>query len=164
MEYIEPESPAARRLVDVNSPAVAALPLGCWLVTPRCGFTHHGIYVGDGKVVHYAGLSRLWRPGPVEVVSLSQFSMGRRLWVKRTPTARYSGASAALRALSRVGEDGYQVMTSNCEHFCAWCLDGVGRSSQVEQWVMWPWAIVLSMLIELARWFTVRTQRLGMPQ
>src|ERR1700747_1270918 len=31
--------------------------LGSHIVTPRRGYLHHGIYVGDGKVVHYAGLA-----------------------------------------------------------------------------------------------------------
>jgi len=30
------------------------LPLGSHLVTPRRGYVPHGIYVGDGNVVHYA--------------------------------------------------------------------------------------------------------------
>ena len=41
-------------------------PMGAHLVTPRRRYCHHGIYVGDGKVVHYAGLSRSLRRGPVE--------------------------------------------------------------------------------------------------
>src|SRR5438445_1741992 len=32
-----------------------ALVPGAHLVTLRCGYCHHGIYVGDRKVVHYAG-------------------------------------------------------------------------------------------------------------
>src|ERR1700746_783770 len=30
--------------------------LGSHIVTPRFGYLHHGIYVGGGKIVHYAGL------------------------------------------------------------------------------------------------------------
>ncbi|WP_316867889.1 styrene monooxygenase/indole monooxygenase family protein [Ralstonia mannitolilytica] len=32
-----------------------SLALGAHLITPRLGYWHHGIYVGNGKVVHYAG-------------------------------------------------------------------------------------------------------------
>src|SRR5215467_9598323 len=31
--------------------------LASHIVTPRRGYLHHGIYVGDGKIVHYAGLA-----------------------------------------------------------------------------------------------------------
>ena len=43
--------PTAARNVD--------FPLGAHIVTPRRWYTHHGIYVGAGQVVHYAGLSDL---------------------------------------------------------------------------------------------------------
>jgi Lecithin retinol acyltransferase len=135
----------------LNNLADADLPLGCWLVTPRRGFTHHGIYVGHGQVVHYAGLSRSWRRGPVQVVSLSEFCDRRGLWMKRTPTPRYEGQPAVQRALSRVGENRYRVMSNNCEHFCAWCLDGESRSRQVERWLAWPRAMAREMLTGLAQ-------------
>ena len=130
---------------DVN------LPLGCWLVTPRRLFTHHGIYAGEGRVVHYSGLSRNWRRGPVQVVSLQEFRGGRDLWVRATPRARYGGLQAVQRALSRVGEDRYRVITNNCEHFCTWCVDGESRSSQVERWLAWPRAIAGTVLARLTQ-------------
>jgi len=33
------------------------LPLGAHLSTSRFGYTHHGVYAGHGRVVHYSGLS-----------------------------------------------------------------------------------------------------------
>jgi len=52
------------------------LPLGAHLTTSRRGYTHHGVYVGDGRVVHYSGFSAFWQCGPVEEVSLPRFSDG----------------------------------------------------------------------------------------
>ena len=46
-------------------------PMGAHIVAQRRGYIHHGIYVGAAKVVHYAGLSRGLRRGPVEEISLS---------------------------------------------------------------------------------------------
>src|SRR5258706_1784672 len=119
-------------------PSATELAPGCQLVTPRYGFTHHGIYVGDGMVVHYAGLSRSLRRGPVELVSLEDFAGGRDVWVEPTPRPRYAGIHAVARALSRLNEDRYRIATNNCEHFCAWCLEGVARSKQIEQFLEWP--------------------------
>src|SRR5690348_4179777 len=31
-------------------------PLGTHLIVPWLGFTHHGVYVGEGRVVHYGAL------------------------------------------------------------------------------------------------------------
>jgi hypothetical protein len=30
-------------------------PIGAHIVTPRRGYTHHGIYAGEGRVVQYGG-------------------------------------------------------------------------------------------------------------
>jgi Lecithin retinol acyltransferase len=147
------EESRLRRVESSTSPSLGELPLGCWLVTPRRGYTHHGVYVGNGLVVHYAGLSRSWRRGPVEVVPLSEFSLGESLWVRRTPAARHAGPSAVRRALSRLGEDAYRILTNNCEHFCAWCVEGDSRSLQVEQWLAWPRAIVRATVTRITRSF-----------
>ena len=57
-------------------------PLGSHLVTPRRGYLHHGIYVGAGKVVHYAGFAHGLRRGPVEEVPFGHFACGQRVWVR----------------------------------------------------------------------------------
>lgn len=37
------------------------------------------------------------------------------------------------RAGSRIGEENYNLITNNCEHFAMWCKTGVSESSQVKQ-------------------------------
>src|SRR6266481_7325085 len=59
------------------------LAIGTHLVTSRRGYTHHGIYVGRGMVVHYAGLSRFLRSGPIEEVTVRRFSTGRSVRIAR---------------------------------------------------------------------------------
>jgi hypothetical protein len=108
-------------------------PLGSHLVTPRRGFSHHGIYVGRGNVVHRKlAVGRLWR-GPVEEVSLARFALGRAIWIRVHASPRFSGAEVARRALSRVGGDRYGLLTNNCEHSCEWCVENEQRSFQVGQ-------------------------------
>jgi hypothetical protein len=115
----------------------ADFTIGAHLVTARCGYTHHGIYAGDGKVVHYAGLSRLLHRGPVQEVSFSEFSGGRPVWIKHDPDSKYSGKDAVRRAYFRIGENRYRLITNNCEHFCSWCVYGESRSDQVDAWMNW---------------------------
>jgi hypothetical protein len=110
-------------------------PLGTHIVTPRRGYTHHGIYVGRGKVVQYAGLTRGLRRGPVEEVVLTQFAQGYPIWVRREEPPRLNGDVVVHRARSRLGEDRYHLLTNNCEHFCEWCVRGEHRSYQVDEWV-----------------------------
>lgn len=106
--------------------------LAAHLVTARGLYTHHGLYVGDGRVIHYAGPFRAFFRGKVEEVSLQHFSRGRRIGVLSGAT-RFTDAEIVRRARSRVGERRYRLLSNNCEHFCEWCLRGRSRSSQVER-------------------------------
>ena len=107
-------------------------PVGTHLAARRPGYTHHGIYVGHGRVIHYAGLSRHFSGGPVEVISLSEFSAGFGLYLVPHPNSRYTGFEIARRAATRLGEQNYKLLTNNCEHLCLWCVLGHGRSDQVD--------------------------------
>ena len=105
------------------------------IIVSRTWYAHHGIHVGEGKVVHYRGLSRGWQAGPVEEVSLAEFSRGRRIRV-RSHDGGYSIETVVARARSRLGEDSYRLLSNNCEHFCEWCTHGRNRSLQIEQWLV----------------------------
>jgi hypothetical protein len=107
-------------------------PLGAHLVTPRRGYTHHGIYVGRGRVVQYGGLSHGLRRAPVEEVALLQFARGRPIWFRLEEPRQFDRDEVVHRARARLGEDRYNVLTNNCEHFCEWCVRGEPRSHQVD--------------------------------
>ena len=128
-------------MVDSQEP-----PLGSQLVTPRRGYLHHGIYVGARTVVHYSGLARGLRRGPVEEVSFANFARGQRVWVRSDAPSEFDVREIIGRARSRVGEDRYRLLTNNCEHFCEWCLRGTARSFQVEAWLAHPGLMLLATL------------------
>jgi hypothetical protein len=127
-----------RQRADRPLVAEQALPLGSHVVTPRRGYVHHGIYVGDGKVVHYAGLAHGLRRGPVEEISLARFANGYPVCVRSDASLEFDHWEIIRRARSRVGEDHYRLLTNNCEHFCEWCLYGEHRSYQVAEWLARP--------------------------
>jgi hypothetical protein len=54
------------------------------------------------------------------------------VWVKSHAASNFECQDVIERARSRVGENCYQLLTNNCEHFCEWCLRGEPRSYQVE--------------------------------
>ncbi len=144
-----------------NAPAADTLlfSLGAHLVTERNGYEHHGIYVGDGLVIHYAGFSGRRRRGPVEQVTTDAFASGHAIHVRLDGCPRYSAQEVARRASSRLGESNYRLLTNNCEHFCAWCLFGEGRSEQVSACLRSPLraartASRLLMAIVAAQWCT----------
>jgi hypothetical protein len=85
----------------------------------------------ERQVVHYSGLSRYWRYGPVEEVTLSDFVSGHSVWIVDHAESTYSDHEIVERSRSRVGEHGYRLLTNNCEHFCNWCVTDLSRSAQI---------------------------------
>jgi Lecithin retinol acyltransferase len=120
-------------------------PLGAHLTTSRRGYTHHGIYVGHSRVVHYSGLSGFWQCGPVEEVPLSRFAAGRAVRVLNHEQTSYSPQEIVRRARLRIGENAYRVLTNNCEHFCNWCVCGVSRSARAERSWLLPIRVLLAL-------------------
>ena len=107
--------------------------IGAHLITPRRGYTHHGIYAGHGTVLHYAGLARDFRSGPVEEVSLERFANGRSVHIECRSTPALDEQDIVSRARSRLGENLYRLLTNNCEHFSEWSRFGTSRSPQVDR-------------------------------
>lgn len=106
---------------------------GSHLTTGRLGYTHHGIYAGAGRVIHYAGLHHGLAAAPVEECSISEFARGHSIALVVHESVCFAREEAVRRARSRLGECRYRVLTNNCEHFCNWCLTGDARSVQVER-------------------------------
>ena len=88
-------------------------------------FNHHGIDLGDGTVAHYLeGREILKSP-------LEDFSQGQPIWVVDHPGASAPGLTLR-RAMSRIGEQNYNLLFNNCEHFATWCKTGRHRSGQID--------------------------------
>jgi hypothetical protein len=106
---------------------------GDHLTVSRRYFTHHGIDLGDGRVVHYDGEPGNTTNAEVVISSRAVFAAGGKIWVRRYPRGTALSPDETIRrALSRVGERGYHLLISNCEHFASWCKTGEARSTQIE--------------------------------
>ena len=108
-------------------------PLGAHLLTPRFAYVHHGVYVGNGMVVHYAAFAKQWRRGPGEEISLTRFAAGHPVWLRPARRNGLPCAEIVRRARSRLGENRYRFFSNNCEHLSEWCVNGEHRSAQVER-------------------------------
>jgi Lecithin retinol acyltransferase len=124
--------------------------LGAHIISPRRGYLHHGIYIGNGRVVHYAGMAYGLIRGPVVEATLAEFARGRSVWTRWRRPATFDRTEIVRRALSRVGEDRYQILRNNCEHFCEWCTHGESRSYQVEC-LLSSWRALVIILALIAR-------------
>lgn len=125
---------------DVSLPEEQHPPLGAHLVTSRGIYAHHGIHIGDGRVIHYAGLAEGLRAGPVEETDLPTFRGGKRTWVRHHSSPKFGAAQIVERARSRLSENGYCVAANNCEHFALWCIQDVHASKQVNRGVVFTTA------------------------
>jgi len=106
--------------------------LGAHLVSKRTGYTHHGIYSGEGNVIHYSGFADGANTGPVEETTLELFHGGNGFNVRAHKEREYSASASVKRARRRVGEDLYGLFNNNCEHFVNWCIDGDHNSEQID--------------------------------
>lgn len=65
------------------------------------------------------------------MVSFDEFANGNKVFVKPHPNRKYNDYESLVRATQRLGEDWYNVLANNCEHFVTWCIEGFHSSSQV---------------------------------
>ena len=106
-------------------------PLGAHLIVKHFGYTHHGIYAGRGRVIHYSGFAHLFKKHPIEITSIENFSHGRKITVNQYQAPKYKGRKVVRRMRSRMHENNYHLIINNCEHLCTWAITGVESSPQV---------------------------------
>lgn len=107
---------------------------GDHLISARTGYSHHGIYIGRNKVIHYSGSSfGRNEKGVIEIVDLETFCQSNGYTIQTYPFRTYSRETSIERAKSRLGEDWYNVLLNNCEHFVTWCIQGVHCSQQTSK-------------------------------
>jgi len=90
-------------------------------------YEHHGIDCGDETVIHY------YKGGKTPTVTQTPrdlFARGGRIFIKLQSVA-YVPSIVVQRAHSRLGEQRYDLLTNNCEHFATWCKTGRNESEQL---------------------------------
>ena len=106
---------------------------GDHLVSPRTGYQHHGIYLGDHQVIHYQGVSAGIHSGQIAITTLAEFSQGRGYRIQHHRSRVFNREESIDRAYSRLGEAHYSTLFNNCEHFVLWCIEGFHYSKQINQ-------------------------------
>lgn len=112
--------------------------LGDHLRSPRGTYWHHGIYVGSGRVVHFAGdTAKDARSASARIGTLDQFSDGRPIHVVSYPAPTLPPEEVVANAFKMLGQGGYSLMNRNCEHLAVWAKTGNWVSHQVETAKTW---------------------------
>ena len=104
------------------------LAVGDHVVVDRILYTHHGVYIGHNKLIHYSGEGGT--VGEISEISLEDFAKGDEFWVYKHENPLPPG-KIVERAKSRLGENLYNMALNNCEHFCHWCCTGRSWSNQI---------------------------------
>jgi HRAS-like suppressor 3 len=140
---------------------------GDHLMVRRPGFTHHGIYVSDDRVIDFGRYDlRTRHHNGVQPVTLEQFASGRKVEVVRHPSpGRMFGPNwlpdslppdqivAEAERLAEIGFAGkYTMFGSNCEHVANWCVTGHYFESLQTKKFFRAHAIALQIMLLLLRW------------
>jgi hypothetical protein len=94
-------------------------------------YEHHGIDCGDGSIIHYRKPSEI-----IEKTSLATFTRGNKIYLKQyIKEFCFIPEIVVQRAISRLGEQKYNLLFNNCEHFATWCKTGISYSEQIRDFV-----------------------------
>lgn len=98
---------------------VKELKISDHLFVQRVGYTHHGLYLGNGEVAHYLAHA-------VTRDSLETFADGAKINKKSDSESpiSYTKNEVISRAYRRLSESNYNLFFNNCESFVRWCRNG----------------------------------------
>ncbi len=115
--YIESRDNGLNRMLLADN--AADIEKGDHLFAQRPGFTHHGIYMGGNMVLHY-------HMNKVKITGMEEFAEGAKIHKRseEDSPAGYTPEEIIKRGLSRYGENDYNIVFNNCEHFVRWARNG----------------------------------------
>lgn len=103
------------------------------------GIYHHGIYLSDEEVIQFGLPFDMLRPKEeVKVLKsdINDFLQGGflevRVYDKKEKKLKNSEEDIIKIALAKIGEDGYDIVHNNCEHFANYCVFNKKESKQVD--------------------------------
>lgn len=104
---------------------------------------HYGIFVSEEEVIQFGHPRRdmlVANPGEdirISACSITEFAAGSMVEVAKMnfleQLRRFSRSKTVCRARSRMGENGYDILHNNCEHFANWCVFGKEICSQTDR-------------------------------
>jgi len=115
----------------------------------RTFYAHHGIYIGNNEVIHYSsppesnsdgvGLEQVLgadsEVNTIHAAPVKNFKMGSSVdAITYNRDHVYPPLKVVARAMSRIGESGYNLWGNNCEHFTRWCKIADSESIQINFW------------------------------
>jgi hypothetical protein len=106
------------------------LNCGDHIYVRRLLYSHHGIYTGDGNVIHYSGEEKEKKDALVRETGIEDFLKGGKLR-RRDHKKRLPPSGTLILASKHLFDHGYSLAWNNCEHFATYCATGRKKSTQV---------------------------------
>ena len=99
------------------------LKSGDHILCPRGLYSHHGIYIGHNKVIHYDGdPERDEKYARISITSLDSFAGEKNIIsLLEHDDIKFTRTEIVARAYYRLGEMKYDLFSNNCQHFALWC-------------------------------------------
>jgi hypothetical protein len=108
------------------------MAFGDHIYVERWLYTHHGVDMGDGWVIHFASADGMKTGALIRWATIEDFAGGAEVKLQGYGV-RFNAEQASKRARSMLGRSGYDLFANNCEHFATWCVTGEHGSIQVER-------------------------------
>ncbi|XP_045209807.1 phospholipase A and acyltransferase 3-like [Mercenaria mercenaria] len=149
---------AALAVQQHNSTVFETLERGDLVEFHRGVYSHWAVYAGEGKVIHLAGdendglnanvnsgslftiCGTRFRKAFVKVDDFWNVVCDSKVYKNNDKDKKMSPSKAEEiieRAMNMVGEIGYNVLWSNCEHFASYCRYGKSKSDQADKFLTW---------------------------
>lgn len=94
---------------------------------------HHGVYAGNGQVVHfYAHNGKNKASAEIQAIPLQDFIKLAHPYAIEQVRSRLPPEIIRQRCFAKIGAKNYHMLLNNCEHFANWATTGEHRSYQVE--------------------------------
>ncbi|XP_046557281.1 phospholipase A and acyltransferase 3-like isoform X2 [Haliotis rubra] len=124
-----------------NDAVLSSLEPGDQVEFKRGVYSHWGVYIGDGYVIHLASpdgqsLSKTEK-AVVRRDKIKDVAANSKMYKNNSKGEKYglkafSKSDIVKRAKSQLGREGYNLLASNCEHFVSWCCYDIEISDQVD--------------------------------
>ncbi|MCT8978813.1 lecithin retinol acyltransferase family protein [Clostridium sp. CX1] len=96
-------------------------------------YNHYGIYLGNNKVIHYISTTGKVEDSKIQETDMdTYFKSGKYFVLDLNNSSKFTAEEVIKRAKSRLGENSYDLLQNNCEHFVFWSKTGDSKSYQID--------------------------------
>ena len=97
-------------------------------------YKHFGIYINENCVIHYDGKldDKFFHEMCIRKTNMDRFLAGNNSYkIYNFKECKFNPDEVVKRANSRIGEENFNLILNNCEHFGYWCKTGIHKSNQI---------------------------------